>query len=158
MHANKRLLMKDAATTRRRGCKDGFTLIEVMIVLVILAIIAGLAIPRFARTFERTYWDSSGQVLRAIYHGERAYFFTNNTYFVPVNTTASWRQISMDNPNGNGAVAYAVAAGSTGLIATSFTATATRVGGACNGSTITINDQGTFTPDPTVTLCWCGSC
>lgn len=139
----------------RNKPQGGFTLIEVMIVLVILAIIAGLAIPRFARTFERTYWDSSGQVLRAIYHGERAYFFTNNTYF-PVAAGGNWRTISMDDPS-TAQVTYSVAVDNVANPPT-FTATATRLDGACATSTMQINDQGTYTPDPTVTLCWCGSC
>lgn len=103
----------------RRRRPAGFTLLEMAIVAVILAVIAALAIPRFTKTFNRTYRDQAQQILLAIYHGERAYFFTNSTYYVPGN----WRFISMDNPNLGSQVAYTIVTG-----AGTFTATATYQG------------------------------
>ena len=101
----------------------GFTLLEMLIVAIILAVIAAIAIPRFTKTVNRTYRDQAQQVLLAIYHGERAYFFTNDTYYVPGN----WRLISMDNPGLGSQVAYTLVAAGVGAGAT-FTATATYQG------------------------------
>ena len=40
------------ATARRRPSESGFTLIELMIIMALMAIIASIAIPRFVRVFE----------------------------------------------------------------------------------------------------------
>lgn len=135
-----------------RGSR-GFTLIEMMMTVVIIGILAAIAIPGYAKTRERSYWQAAESILLAIYAGERAYFLVNNTYRGPLtagSSMAEWRLINIDNPNLSSIpVGYgATAAGAT------FTATATRNGGPCNGSTRTINEDRVLTGG----LCWCASC
>ena len=63
----------------RRGQK-GFTLIELMIVVVIIGILAALAIPRFMRATTKSKQSEAKQVLKQIYVMQRAYKQEHDTY------------------------------------------------------------------------------
>jgi len=56
----------------QRGQK-GFTLIELMIVVVIIGILAALAIPRFMRATTKSKQSEARQILKQIYTMQRAY-------------------------------------------------------------------------------------
>jgi len=117
----------------------GFTLAEVLVTIVIVGILAAIAIPRYRKTIERGYWREAQDLLMTIYHGERAFFFTNTAYCDADNPTGApctgWRSIHMDNPNlGSIPVTFSVTASGS-----SFTATATRADGS--GRTMTIDQN-----------------
>jgi prepilin-type N-terminal cleavage/methylation domain-containing protein len=59
-------------TLRNRG-ERGFTLIELMIVVVIIGILAALAIPRFMRATTKSKQSEAKNILKHIYAMERAY-------------------------------------------------------------------------------------
>jgi type IV pilus assembly protein PilE len=61
----------------------GLTLLELMIVVIIIAIIATLAIPRFLYSSTRTHQKEAEMVLKQIYVMQRAYFVEHEQYFIP---------------------------------------------------------------------------
>jgi len=73
-------------TQQRR--QAGYTLIEVMVALTILAIIASIAIPAY-RGYISTARETEGHnSLAALQMAQEEYFLENNAYFVGNNTTA----------------------------------------------------------------------
>lgn len=66
---------------RKHKRQRGFTLIELMIVVVIVAILAAMAIPRFMRASVRSKQTEARLILKQIYTMQRAYRQENDTYY-----------------------------------------------------------------------------
>jgi len=67
-------------TFLRKRNKTGFTLIELMVVVVIIGILAALAIPRFMMSASKSKQSEAKQLLKQIYSMQRAYFMLNESY------------------------------------------------------------------------------
>jgi len=124
--------------------QKGFTLIELMIVVVIIGILAALAIPRFMEATGKAKKSEAKSVLKQIYVLERAYFQENDTY---VASTANnvIPNIGWNVPSGTPRYDYTVVAGAGG-IASSFVATATEIADADGdgnaNETLTMDEAG----------------
>lgn len=102
----------------------GFTLLELLITVVIIAILAAVAIPQYNRAVQRSYWRTARDLLQAIYSGEQVYEAANGSYVDADACAPAWRCIYMDDPNtATIPVTYTVAV--VGAPPTAFTATAT---------------------------------
>jgi len=60
--------------------RDGFTLIELMIVVVIIGVLAALAIPRFSAATDNAKEREADSILKQIYVYQTAYQIEHGTY------------------------------------------------------------------------------
>ncbi len=59
---------------------SGFTLVELLIVIVIIGVIAGIAVPRFASTKERAFDAAAQADIRTMMTAQEANFFGEQNY------------------------------------------------------------------------------
>ena len=63
-----------------RRNEKGFTLVELMIVVVIIGILASIAIPKFTNLIGKTKAAEAKTILGQIITAEKTYYFTSNAY------------------------------------------------------------------------------
>lgn len=128
----------------------GFTLMELLITVTIIAILAAIAVPAYGRVIERSRWRTAQDVLQTIYAGEQTYATTHNDNYCdpsgtggdPCDPVEGWRDIYMDDPNQppGEPVAYTIVVDNTAP--PTFTATATH-----SGETQTVDQTRAFGGD-----------
>ncbi|MGD9000316.1 MAG: type IV pilin protein [Granulosicoccaceae bacterium] len=127
----------------------GFTLIELMIAVAVLAIIVGVAIPSYQNQIRKTRRaDGRGALFDAAQALERCN--TINGSYNHANCGAN--AFSATSPEGY----YAIA--TTAITASTFTLSATPQGAqaadAADCPTLTLTNTGVKTPDPDPNRCW----
>lgn len=89
----RRAQMKKCFKNFKYQNKKGFTLLELLIVIVILGALAALAIPAYTSTVERSRRQEAIQVLSAVKDAQQRFFMGSATY------TAVYTQLDFDPQN-----------------------------------------------------------
>jgi prepilin-type N-terminal cleavage/methylation domain-containing protein len=120
--------------------KKGFTLLELMIVVIVIGILAAIAMPRYIDTIERARMAEALSNLDVIRASEKRYWAEQLGWSGTGTYTNSIDALDIDNPNNepNRLFTYSI----TGAGAAGFTATAVRVGDATRY--VSINQDGTI--------------
>jgi len=85
--------MKNQIRKNRGLNSKGFTLIELMIVVVIIGILAAMAIPRWWKASERSRQSEAKLILKQIFTNEETYWQSHTGYFI------TGEALSVANPN-----------------------------------------------------------
>lgn len=120
---------------------SGFTLLELLIGLVITAILASIAVPRFSNAIEKTKVKDAQSTLAAIYSSEKIYRLDQGSYGTLDQLVAN-RYISDPDPGGTSNPHWNFTA-TPADGDTTFTATATRTqtGGNYDTNTVTVDQN-----------------
>lgn len=90
--------------------RSGVTLLELIVVMIIIAVLAGIAIPNYQKTVARAQFKAAKDVLLTIFSGEQVYRTLNDAYraigtplspLPPNANPTAWNPIFMDDPNPN---------------------------------------------------------
>ena len=112
--------------------KKGFTLLEVLIVVIIIGILAAIALPQYTATIEKSKSAEAATNVGSIRTALDRYWYQNGA----VTTTID--NLDIDNPNSvtNKLYAYSIADDGTTSTTRAYTVTATRTSGV-NTYTVT---------------------
>jgi prepilin-type N-terminal cleavage/methylation domain-containing protein len=83
--------------------KNGFTLVELMIVIVIIGILAGVSMPKFQRAADKTKAAEAPQILNAIVGAQETYRLSKGQYVELKNDntsadSANWKKLGLRFP------------------------------------------------------------
>jgi len=122
--------------------RRAFTLVELLITVIVIAVLVSIAIPTYIVTMERAKEREARATLEAMRAAELSYASERRT-FLPLTAGSDdeWQAIGLENPNNNANAAWTYEF-------TAPTGTATRSAPSPNsGETITLDQDGTVGGD-----------
>jgi type IV pilus assembly protein PilE len=130
-------------TACRRGNTAGFTLVELLITLAIVAIVASVALPLYSGKVVEARQTGAKRNLVALAQAEEIFRFQNGTYTATLSnlTSLGWKD---DTPPAGELGHYEFTI--TSATATAFTILAVGDIGSGTDDRLTINQDGTFAP------------
>ena len=143
---------------------SGFTLIELMIVVAIIAVLAAIAIPIYQKQVQESRRTSAKTTLLDVAAKEEKYYATNNAYTADM-TSLGYANALKNGCTGGASSCLVVTSASEDYYSVSvltqnsganFTASATPIGAQKNDDcgTFIINDQGVQQVSGAATNCW----
>jgi type IV pilus assembly protein PilE len=131
-------------TAGRGGASRGFTLVELMITVAVVAILAAIAIPSYRQYIIRGNRSAGESVMKDIANREQQYLLANRSYAAKATLTANGYALPSDTSQN---YTWNVTAGVDALSsAPIFTITFTPINGQSSDVTLTLDNQGTKTP------------
>ena len=115
----------------------GFTLLEVLMVVIIIGVLATLAIPQYTKTVEKARASEAFSNAGTLRKAEWIFYNEQN----PQTFTTAVGSLDIENPNSSANRNFNYTVG--GVTGTTFTVTSARRSGINSGETITINQAGT---------------
>lgn len=104
--------------------RSGFTLVELMVVVIVIGILVTIAVPNYQRSVERAKCSQAISILKSMRNAALSYFADNEDFGATINELETQVGANFYSAGGNLDWAFGYTGG-----ATSFTASATRQGG-----------------------------
>jgi prepilin-type N-terminal cleavage/methylation domain-containing protein len=117
-------------TTDRLDARRGFTLVELMVVMIIVGVMVAMSAPSFQRAIEQSRADIAVANLRAVWAAERLYWLENHVYTPSIGTLQSMGVLDVSIPSDTTDAIAGYTYQITDATDSTMTATATRTNGA----------------------------
>ncbi|MCD4726844.1 MAG: prepilin-type N-terminal cleavage/methylation domain-containing protein [Pirellulales bacterium] len=114
-----------------------FTLVEVMVVLIVVAVLTAFCVPSFQRAMEQSRADVAAANLRAIWSAERLYWLENHAYTANLTGLQDLGMIDPEIVLSTTGYVYSAT-----TVADGFQATAERTGSTFRSGQFTIDETG----------------
>ncbi len=151
------MMMKSKQSACRLPRNSGFTLVEAMITVVILALLAMIAYPSFMQSVRKSKRTDAQTALTRTSNNLERFFGANSTY----TTNSALLGLTIDAGTAysdSGHYIITVTAGATGIGSSYVVSANAAVGDMQTDDTgctvLSLDSLGRRTPDPTATRCW----
>lgn len=128
--------------------KKGFTLVELLMVVIIIGVLVTIAIPNYTRAVERSKGSKAKGTLDAIRKAELQYRALSDSYTATIDNLTEV-DLPITNIAADNDWTYTIAA-----TVSTVTITAARKAGPFSGDTITIDQEGIVSADTTGGAPW----
>jgi len=116
--------------------RPGFTLVELIVVVIVIGILATLAVPQYLKATERAKIAKAKNALGLIAQGQKLYRADNDGYISGADDATLGSYIELSNVDADTDWTYSAVGD-----ASTFTITATRSAGSLANCTITFNQN-----------------